>query len=71
MNRYKIVKPISLDFLTPRDQETRMFEDGFVDWNGEEKSWYVNPAIAVRLETINWGWLIQKYIDDGCLVLVG
>ncbi len=65
--KYKIVKPpVILDFLTARDQITMMLDDGIVEWDGTEKSWYISPEGKKR-ETINYGWVIQKQIDEGKL----
>lgn len=66
MKKYKIIKPICLDFLTPQDQYTSVISEGFVEWNEKNTSWYISPS-GEKEETINWGWLIQKYIDENFL----
>ena len=68
MQRYKIVKPVVLDFDTGRDQYTVTFESGFVDWDGKEKSFYEKLDGSKRQETINWGWVIRQYVEDGSLI---
>jgi hypothetical protein len=68
MKRYKIIKTVFLDFLTPQDQITRKYNngEGFVEYNETNTAWYISPS-GERKETINYGWVIQKYIDDGLL----
>ena len=69
MKKYKIVKKIILDFLTPQDQYSRWCTEGFVEYNGTNTVWYINPS-GEKEETINTGDLIELYIQRGILVEV-
>ena len=67
MKRYKIVKTVYLDFLTPQDQVTLAYDEGIVEWNEKNTAWYIAPT-GEKQETINNSDIIQKYIDDGRLI---
>jgi hypothetical protein len=63
MKFYKIINPVYLDFLTPRDQITLSFSDGYVTVDGE-KVMYIYPD-GKKQETINWGWVVSNYLEGG------
>lgn len=66
MKLYKIVNEIGLDFLTPQDQVTIHCKDGMVEWDEDHTSWWIKPD-GSKEETINYGWVIVKAIEDGQL----
>lgn len=67
IKKYKIIKPVYLDFLTPQDQCTKILSEGIVEWNEENCIWYISPS-GEKTETINCGWIIQKYVNDNFLL---
>lgn len=67
MKKYKITKKIILDFLTPQDQVSRWCTEGFIEYNGTNTAWYINPS-GEKEETINTGDLIELYIQRGNLI---
>lgn len=67
MDKYKIVKRVYLDFLTPQDQVTLKCDSGTVEYDGKHTIWYVDDN-GKREETINMSGLIDVYVRDGLLV---
>jgi len=66
MKKYKIKHgSITLDFLTPQDQVTFWFDDGFIECE-KNNVWYVD-SLGKRELTINTIGLIDIYIRDGFL----
>ena len=46
MKRYKIIKRITLDFLTPQDQVTCWIHEneGFVEWDEKNTVWWITES---------------------------
>lgn len=70
MKLYKIVKEIGLDFLTHQDQAGMTCSYGWIEWDENHTSWWIRPdgsdeGKLIKEETINCGYLIEQYIQEG------
>jgi hypothetical protein len=66
--KYKIIKDVYLDFITPREQITKACSVGYV-LTDKGTSWYVDEW-GSQTKTINTDWVIQEYINKGHLEFV-
>lgn len=63
---FKIVKPVFLNFLGPRDQYSTTLSEGFIGVKGLTV-FYIKPDGAVH-ETIDYPDLINMHLDSGRLL---